>query len=130
MPTRSEALQTILNETIQEGVAAMVLTTEEGLPLAVSDGDGRAEGEILAAIAPIFQRAAERSGRPLSRLAEEMVMRSPSGALVVCRFLTIDDKNFILAALVPKGQAYRRTMNRAVRQIQRIWHQKRGEQAP
>jgi len=129
MPTRSEVLQSILNETIQEGLTATVLTTEEGLPLAVSDGDGKAKGEILAAIAPVFQQAAERSGKPLVRLAEEMAMRSPSGALVVCRFLTVGDKNFILAGLVPKGRTYRRTMNRAVRQIRKVW-QETGGQAP
>ena len=123
MLTRSEILQSILDKAVENGLSALVLTTEEGLPLSASTGDDYAKAEILAAIAPIFQHTAEQSGRSLLRSAEEMVMRSSSGNLIVCRFLVIGEENFILAGTVPKRRPYRRVMNCVIKEIRSTWEE-------
>ncbi len=121
--TRSESLEAILSSLLHEGrFTAAVLTNSNGLPLASALTKERTLSDLLAAIAPVLEQAAQRSTNHTDiASADEIVIRDAARARLVCRFFPIEDQAFILAALVPPQVAYRRTMNQAIRAIQAAW---------
>ncbi len=121
--TRSQQLENILHNLVaHHGFVAAVLTTPLGLPLSSALRDDRSLSDILAAVAPVLEQAAQRSStRSGLHEADEVVIRSADRTRLICRFFTIQDQPLILASIVPKGVAYRRAMNQALRAIREAW---------
>ncbi len=122
-PTRSQRLASILRDLVEtRGFVAAVLTTHMGLPLSSAMREDRSLSDILAAVAPVLEQAAQRtSARSGLDDADEVVIRSADRTRLICRFFTVEGQQLILASIVPKGVAYRRAMNQALRAIREAW---------
>ncbi len=128
--TRSQQLENVLSRTVrEEGFVASVLTTPEGLPLSSALREDRSLSDILAAVAPVLEQAARRtSTRSGLEEADEVVIRGADRTRLVCRFFVVDGQALTLASIVPKGVAYRRTMNQVIRAVQQIWNEEESTQ--
>ncbi len=122
-PTLSQQLEAVLRSMVEErGFVAAVLTTPVGLPLSSALREERSLSDILAAVAPVLEQAAQRtSARSGLEAADEVVIRSTDRTLLVCRFFGVGDQSLILASIVPKGLSYRRVMNDAIRSVRAAW---------
>ncbi len=120
---RSHYIEQVLRETLDEhGFRVIVLTNQEGLPLSAATHEDRMISDVLAAVAPVIERAASQSNTH-SGLdpADEVVVQNVDRTKIVCRFFTVDSQKLILACVVPKDKAYRRAMNKMIRNIQKAW---------
>ncbi len=123
-PGRSQHLERVLSCVTQEhGFLVTVLTNHEGLPLSASASEDRLLSEVLAAVAPVIERAAHQSNVHSGlEAADEVVIQNVDRTKIVCRFFTVNDQPLILACVVPKGVAYRRAMNQLIREIRQLWN--------
>ncbi len=121
--TRSETLAQILHTMLDEhNFSAAVLTGSSGLPLASAQRQDRELSNLLAAIAPVLEQAAQRTTSHTEiDIADEIVIRGAERSRVVCRFFQAGEQPLILAAIVPPRVTYRRTMNQAIRAIRQAW---------
>ncbi|MDQ7028583.1 MAG: roadblock/LC7 domain-containing protein [Ardenticatenia bacterium] len=122
--SRSQHLEEVLSRVTRDhGFLAAVLTNAEGLPLSAAAGEDRLLSEVLAAVAPVIERAAYQSNIHSGlESADEVVIQNVDRTRIVCRFFTVNDQPLILACVVPKDVAYRRVMNRAIRDIRQAWN--------
>ncbi len=122
--SRSQHLEHVLSRVVQEqGFLVAVLTNHEGLPLSASAGEDRLLSEVLAAVAPVIERAAHQSNVHSGlEAADEVVIQNVDRTRIVCRFFAVNDQPLILACVVPKNVAYRRAMNTLIREIRQHWN--------
>ncbi len=116
-----EQLKRILAEMNQAGsFSQAVLTDGQGLPLARDPENGRQVGE-QAAVAALIQQAIDRSGFAQPHDQDEFSLRLREGVRLVCRTFRVEEDWLLLVVRVPKGQAYRRNTNHAIRRIRQSW---------
>ena len=115
-----------LEEVLQEmsahnGYRAVVLASEEGLPLATlpSMYDSDTTAAMVALLEGVSREARDQLG-----LAEvdEVTIRDRDRFRLVCRYLNANGEVLILAVMVPPRAYYRRVTNRAIRRIKHILH--------
>ncbi|NPA27034.1 MAG: hypothetical protein GXO36_05515 [Chloroflexi bacterium] len=114
----------------QSGLWAAVLTDFQGLPfahaiaedwLAERDHDRQFLVDILAAFAPPLLRTGGQLERYVGDFQmDEISVRTVHGARIVSRMFTWQDMPLILTVLVPPRRAYRRVMNRTIRQLRSL----------
>ncbi|MGC9357223.1 MAG: roadblock/LC7 domain-containing protein [Anaerolineae bacterium] len=101
------------------GFRLVVLTSTEGLPIA--SASTQQDGTITAAVAALLQGVSREAKQELGlNILDEVVLRTEDQTRLVSRYFNSGDKRLILAVLVPKGCAYRRLTNKAIREIQSI----------
>ena len=112
-----DALLAPLREScLHGGLKGVVVCTAEGLPLASTDSEF--EAEMLAGLASLFEDIARRSEALLGwPWVEEVTLVNDRGQRLVTRQFQVDERWFILVALVAARRPYRRATNRAVRQL-------------
>jgi predicted regulator of Ras-like GTPase activity (Roadblock/LC7/MglB family) len=113
-------LQDVL-EALREagGFRVVVLTSTEGLSIASAFAEQ--DSAITAAMAALLQRVSREAKEELGLDAlDEVMLRTENQTRLVSRYFSSGDKRLILAVLVPKGQAYRRLTNRAIREIRTL----------
>ena len=119
---RSMIQQTLIQLNWEGQFIASVLTDGDGLPLASVTQSENQLAEMVAAVAPLVQRIAqrtnERTGLPD---ASEVVINTDDGSRLICRFFMASEEAFILVCVVPGKSAYRRVMNQMVRTVQKTW---------
>jgi predicted regulator of Ras-like GTPase activity (Roadblock/LC7/MglB family) len=115
-PSRQTALERTLRTLIQEGqFRGAVVASIDGLPLAMA---GRsADKELMAGVAAWLKEFAERTHISL----DEIVARDTKGNRIVSRYFSVGNDPLLLAVSIPPRRAHRRLINRAIREIQRIW---------
>ncbi len=119
--TQSSELEAILQRSLDEHrFLAAVIATPEGLPLSTALKGQLSTTEILAAVAPVIQRAAHRSSAYFGLQEPDEAVIQAGRQKIVCRFFEVNQKPLILIAVVPKSDPYRRTMNRMVRDIRQL----------
>jgi predicted regulator of Ras-like GTPase activity (Roadblock/LC7/MglB family) len=113
-----------LEEVLQEmsdysGFQAVVLASEEGLPLATlpSMYDSDTTAAMVAMLEGVSREARDQLG-----LAEvdEVTISDHDRIRLVCRYLNVNGEVLILAVMVPPREYYRRVTNRAIRRIKHI----------
>jgi predicted regulator of Ras-like GTPase activity (Roadblock/LC7/MglB family) len=115
-----QQLEDILQEmSDQSGFKAVVLASEEGLPLATlpSMYDSDTTAAMVAMLEGVSREARNQLG-----LAEvdEVTICDLDRIRLVCRYLSINGEVLILAVMVPPREYYRRVTNRAIRRIKHI----------
>jgi len=121
-PSRGEQLGALLNDTLNAGGFSLVLLGDlEGFPVAWASAPGE-EAEARAAAVALMQRSAAQARAQLGLgVTDEITLHDDRGRRLVCRPFRAGDDDLILIVLVPGSQqAYRKTTNRALREIQRI----------
>jgi predicted regulator of Ras-like GTPase activity (Roadblock/LC7/MglB family) len=115
-PSRQTALERTLRTLVREGqFRGAVVASTDGLPLAMA---GRiADKELMAGVAAWLKEFAERTHVSL----EEIIVRDAEGSRLISRYFNVGNDPLLLAVNVPPRRAYRRLMNKAIQEIQRIW---------
>ena len=116
-------LTEILNDINREGgFSITVLTDDNGLPLAASQ-EKDDTSEVQSAVVAQVQKVVQRVHNHLDMAApEEISLNDIHGKRLVCRSFITADNNVILAVLIPsRDKSYRKLMNRAIREIHKIW---------
>ncbi|MFQ5610716.1 MAG: roadblock/LC7 domain-containing protein [Anaerolineae bacterium] len=112
---QSKIEQTLLTMTRAGQFGGAVVASIDGLPLAMV---GRADTEMIAAVAASMKDLAERAHRGLN----EISLRDANGNLIVSRYFQVDDDMLLLAVQVPTHRPYRRLTNKAIHSIRQVWH--------
>lgn len=126
LPTEQLQYQTIaglLSEMAAKGeFTTAVITDQNGLLIASSDGDMEACESQSAAIAQLqgfVQRAVDHLNMDAP---EEVSFNDTSGRKMVCRSFPVDQAVMYLAVIVPsKFKSHRKLMNQAIRAVQKLW---------
>jgi predicted regulator of Ras-like GTPase activity (Roadblock/LC7/MglB family) len=115
-PSRQTALERTLRALTKEGhFRGAVVASIDGLPLATA---GRStDKELMAGVAAWLKEFAERTHVSL----DEIVARDTQGNRFVSRYFNVGNDPLLLAVNIPPGKSYRRLINKAIRDIQRIW---------
>lgn len=114
-PSRQTNIENILETLLSDGgFLCAVVAAKDGLPLAMV---GRADTELMAAVAASMRDLAERAHPALT----EIITRDAQGGLIVIRYFAVDKDPLLLSISVPFKRAHRRLTNRAIRQIKQIW---------
>lgn len=118
----NQTLQGILEVLNQRGsFTASVLTDSDGLPLAAITKGANELAEVLAAVAPLVERMAQRSNeRAGLSAADEVVISNANRSRLVCRFFEANQQRLILACLVPNPVSFRRVMNQMIDLMQKL----------
>lgn len=112
----------LLNRIGQEGgFTVIVLTDENGLPLAATGGADASEEQ--AAVVALMQRVVLQVQDHLSMAApEEITLNDVNGKKLVCRSFDAGGTRILLAVSIPsRGKSYRKLMNQAIHSIQKTW---------
>ena len=115
-----QQLEEVLQEmSDQSGFEAVVLASDEGLPLATlpSMYDSDTTAAMVAMLEGVSREARNQLG-----LAEvdEVTICDLDRIRLVCRYLNVNGEVLILAVMVPPKAYYRRLTNRAIRRIKHI----------
>jgi predicted regulator of Ras-like GTPase activity (Roadblock/LC7/MglB family) len=100
---------------------AAVLTDGDGLPIAAATPSDNQLADMLAAIAPLVERLAQRSNeRAGFSAAQEVVIDNADRTRLVCRFFEARRQRMILACVVPAPLSFRREMSKTMRALQKM----------
>ncbi len=116
-----ERIREIVHRLIREhGFRAGVLTDASGLPLvALPDGaDAEAPAAMVALVKRVFDQVHHRVGL---RAMDEMVLQDEVGQRLVCRRIALEQRELVLAVLVPPQREHRSATDWAVHQIKQAW---------
>ena len=111
----------------EAGFPITVLTDKQGLVLAASSQAGMNAARQSAVVAKI-RGAADLVARQLDMgVMDEISLFDEDGQRLVCRPIAMRGEDLILAVMVPtRGQAYRRSTNKAITAIRRTWQSRNG----
>lgn len=106
----------------QGGFSIAVLTDRHGLPIASAAAPGQ-NPDIQSAVVAMVQKAAAQASDQLGLAqTDEISLYDTKGQRLVCRPLSINGHDMILAVLVPdRNKSYRRLTNQAVSAIRQMW---------
>ncbi|MBN1811492.1 MAG: roadblock/LC7 domain-containing protein [Anaerolineae bacterium] len=98
---------------------AIVLASADGLPIAAAPSDY--ESDLPSAMAALI-RGVSRDVQAQLGMAEldEVTIYDRTQQRLVSRYITAGNESLILAVAVSPGRPYRRSTNRAIRQIERL----------
>lgn len=99
-----------------------VLTDRHGFPIASAAAPGQ-DPETQSAVVALVQKTAAQVRDQLGMAqTDEISLYDTSGQRLVCRPISVNGHDLILAVLVPnKTASYRRLTNQAVSAIRRAW---------
>jgi len=113
--SRQVNIEEILKSLIQDGLfICAVVASSDGLPLAMV---GHADTTMMAAVSASMKDLAERAHQGLT----EIITRDDEGNQIINRYFSVDQNLLLLSAKIPRGCAYRRLMNNAVRNLKEVW---------
>jgi predicted regulator of Ras-like GTPase activity (Roadblock/LC7/MglB family) len=104
------------------GFPIAVLTDRHGFPIASAAANGQ-DPDTQAAVVALVQKTAAQVREQLGMAqTDEISLFDTQGQRLVCRPISINDHDLILAVLVPNREgSYRRLTNQAVSAIRRAW---------
>jgi predicted regulator of Ras-like GTPase activity (Roadblock/LC7/MglB family) len=104
------------------GFPIAVLTDRHGFPIASAAGPGQ-DPETQSAVVALVQKTAAQVRDQLGMAqTDEISLYDTKGQRLVCRPISVNGHDLILAVLVPnKTDSYRRLTNQAVNAIRRAW---------
>jgi predicted regulator of Ras-like GTPase activity (Roadblock/LC7/MglB family) len=107
----------------EAGFPLSVLTNAQGLLIASSASEEGQDPNKQSAIVAKVREAAQLVRSQLDMgVTDEISVYDEDGRRLVCRPLSINGHDLILAVVVPtRGQAYRRATNTAISGIRRAW---------
>jgi predicted regulator of Ras-like GTPase activity (Roadblock/LC7/MglB family) len=113
----------------EAGFPITVLTDKQGLVLAASSQAGMNAARQSAVVAKI-RGAADLVAKQLDMgVMDEISLFDEDGQRLVCRPIAMRGEDLILAVMVPtRGQAYRRSTNKAITAIRRSWQSRNGKE--
>jgi predicted regulator of Ras-like GTPase activity (Roadblock/LC7/MglB family) len=113
----------------EAGFPITVLTDKQGLVLAASSQAGMSATRQSAVVAKI-RGAADLVAKQLDMgVMDEISLFDEDGQRLVCRPIAMRGEDLILAVMVPnRGQAYRRSTNKAITAIRRSWQSRNGRE--
>jgi predicted regulator of Ras-like GTPase activity (Roadblock/LC7/MglB family) len=113
----------------EAGFPITVLTDKQGLVLAASSQAGMNAARQSAVVAKI-RGAADLVARQLDMgEMDEISLFDEDGQRLVCRPIAMRGEDLILAVMVPnRGQAYRRSTNKAITAIRRRWQARNSKE--
>lgn len=118
---QSRELESTLQLALKEhGFSAVVVATSEGLPLSSATNGEHEASEILAAVAPVVEQAAQRSSTFYGLQPPEEVVIRAGNQRMVCRFFEVGNLPLILVVVTPRKARYRRAMNRILRDVRQL----------
>ena len=98
---------------------AVVLASADGLPIAVAPADY--ESDLPSAMVALVRGVSHDVQAQLGMAGlDEVTLLDRARQRLVSRYITAGSESLILAALVSPGRPYRRSTNRAIRQIERL----------
>jgi predicted regulator of Ras-like GTPase activity (Roadblock/LC7/MglB family) len=98
---------------------AVIVASKDGLLIATEPTDY--DSEVTAATVALLRKVSSEAQEQLGMAPlDEVTIRSRDRVRLVCRYLTVGEQGLILVALVPPGRYYRRTTNRAIKQIRQL----------
>jgi predicted regulator of Ras-like GTPase activity (Roadblock/LC7/MglB family) len=112
----------LLADVLRDGGFSMALLgDEDGFPVASAVAPGE-EAEARAAAVALMQRSASQARARLGLgTTDEIMLHDDRGRRLVCRPFHAGDHDLILIVLVPeRRQPYRKTTNRALRDLRRM----------
>ncbi|MFN8453963.1 MAG: hypothetical protein U0401_04695 [Anaerolineae bacterium] len=113
-------LLTDMNE--QGGFPISVLTDRHGFPIASAAGPGHNADTQSAVVAMVQKTATQVRDQLGMAQTDEISLFDTNGQRLVCRPMSVNGHEMILAVLVPdKDKSYRRLTNQAVSAIRRTW---------
>ena len=113
--SRQTKVEAILQKMVDAGAFEFaIVASREGLPLAMV---GNPDSDVVAAVVAPMKDLAERAQTGVT----EITTRNATGSVIVNRFFTLGEDFLLLSVQVPKGKAYRRLMNKAIRRIKQVW---------
>lgn len=116
-------VETLDQMNIEAGFPLSILTNSQGLLIASSASDrGQDPNKHSAIVAKVRETAHLVRSQLKMGVTDEISVYDEDGKRLVCRPLTLNGHDLILAVLVPtRGQAYRRATNNAISDIRRAW---------
>lgn len=118
-------LESVLNRINQEGdFKASIISTLDGFSVA---GAAAEFDEVrMAAISAIVQDVSKKAELYIGfKRMDEVSLVDDDKFRLVCREFEVEGQQFILTVLVPPYKTYRRVTNIALRDLERILHEKR-----
>ncbi|MBI5305790.1 MAG: hypothetical protein HY868_26920 [Chloroflexi bacterium] len=117
------SFEEILAQMNQAGhFAVSVLASEDGLPVAVAPSPAPYDAATVAAMVTLVKdfvvQTQARLG--LSEVDEVSIVISDRSRLV-CRYLTLNERPFVLAVILPPQRTYRRLTTLAIQEIKKAW---------
>jgi predicted regulator of Ras-like GTPase activity (Roadblock/LC7/MglB family) len=110
------------NLTNQGEFTIAVLTDNNGLPIASSDGDQEASEAQSAVVAQVQNVVLRVMGHLSMSAPDEISFNDVDGRRLVCRQFSCGETVVYLAALIPNRlKSHRKLMNQAIRSIQNRW---------
>lgn len=100
---------------------ASILAGSDGLPIATAPSGY--DTEITAAMVALLRSVARQTQDQVGMAQlDEVSVRASDKIRLVCRYLSVNDEDFILAVVVPAHQRYyRRLTNQAIKEIKLAW---------
>lgn len=116
-------VETLAQMNIEAGFPLSVLTNSQGLLIASSVSDlGQDPNKQSAVVAKVRETAHLVRSQLKMGVTDEISVYDEDGRRLVCRPLSLNGYDLILAVLVPtRGQAYRRATNNAINDIRKAW---------
>jgi predicted regulator of Ras-like GTPase activity (Roadblock/LC7/MglB family) len=106
----------------QGGFPIAVLTDRHGFPIASAAGPGQ-DPDTQSAVVALVQKTATQVRDQLGMAqTDEISLYDTKGQRLVCRPISVNSHDMILAVLVPdKEKSYRRLTNQTISAIRRLW---------
>lgn len=118
----NELAKLLIEMNEQGGFPISVLTDRQGFPIASAAGPGYSPDTQSAVVAMVQKTATQVRDQLGMAQTDEISLFDTSGQRLVCRPMSINGHDMILAVLVPdKDKSYRRLTNQAVNTIRRMW---------
>jgi len=121
--TGNPLVETLDQMNAQAGFPLSVLTNSQGLLIASSASDeGQDPNKQSAIVAKVRDVAHLVRSQLEMGVTDEITVYDEFGKRLVCRPISVNGHDLILAVLVPSDRkAYRRATNNAIRGIRRAW---------
>lgn len=114
---------------LEAGFPIAVITDTQGLVVAASSQPGLNAAKQSAVVAKIRDAADLVAGQLEMGQMDEISLFDEGGQRLVCRPIAMRGEDLILAVMVPsRGQAYRRSTNKAITAIRRAWQARSGRE--
>ncbi len=119
-------IDNVLQRINEEGdFKASILSTVEGF--SISAVSSQFDDVVISAISSIVQEVSRKAERYIGfKRMDEVSLVDDDKFRLVCREFPIDDSQFILTVVVPPYKTYRRLTNVAIREIERIFQERRN----
>lgn len=106
----------------QGGFLIAVLTDRHGFPIASSAMPGQNPDTQSAVVAMVQKTATQVRDQLGMAQTDEISLHDTTGQRLICRPLTINGHEMILAVLIPPAvKSYRRLTNQTIGAIRRLW---------